>query len=100
MNTQYRLLGYRGPRERQFTLLFPAAEKDDQFVPLNAPLIATNRMAVVEADRSRVSEHRFGKTRYPQQPELAKLTHTILGRVLENYTKAHGRLRVKEKLPE
>jgi hypothetical protein len=60
MNTQYRLLGYRGPGERQFTILFPATEKDDEFVPLNAPVIATNRMSIVQSDRSRVSEHRFG----------------------------------------
>jgi hypothetical protein len=60
MNTQYRLLGYRGPGERRFTLLFPATEKNVQFVPPNAPLIASNRMAVIEADRSRVREHRFG----------------------------------------
>jgi hypothetical protein len=60
MNTQYRLLGYRGPSERQFALLYPALEKGDQFVPLNAPAIAENRMALVEADRSRTIEHKFG----------------------------------------
>jgi hypothetical protein len=60
MNTQYRLLGYRGPGERQFTLLFPAQEKGDQFVPLNAPEIAQNRMAVIEADKERTDGHNFG----------------------------------------
>ena len=60
MNTLYRLLGYRGPDAREFTLLFPAQEKDDEFVPLNAPVIAVNRMELVELDRSRVREHRFG----------------------------------------
>lgn len=60
MNTQYRLLGYRGPIEREFTLLYPALEKGDQFVPLNAPEIAENRMALVEADRRRTVEHSFG----------------------------------------
>jgi hypothetical protein len=60
MNTQYRLLGYRGPGERQFTLLFPALEKGDQFVPLNAPQIAQNRMTVIESDRKRINEHFFG----------------------------------------
>lgn len=59
MNTQHRLLGYRGPGEREFTLLFPALEKDDQFVPLNAPAIAVSRMSIVQSDRSRVREHRF-----------------------------------------
>jgi hypothetical protein len=60
MNTQYRLLGYRGPGEREFTILFPAVEKGDQFVPLNAPEIAAHRMAAVQSDRSRAREHRFG----------------------------------------
>lgn len=59
MNTQYRLLGYRGPGAREFTLLFPALEKDDQFVPLNAPEVAMNRMAAVQLERSRSREHCF-----------------------------------------
>ena len=59
MNTQYRLLGCRGPGHRQFTLLFPATEQGDRFVPSRAPEIATNRMATVLNDRSRVREHRF-----------------------------------------
>src|ERR1700733_8000512 len=57
MNTQYRLLGYRGRNARQFSLLVPAIEKDNEFVPLNAPTIARTRMAIVEADRRRVIEH-------------------------------------------
>jgi len=60
MNTQYRLLGFRGPSGREFTLLFPATEKDDQFVPPNAPVIAANRMQVVMADKRRTRDHRFG----------------------------------------
>src|SRR5258708_3070506 len=48
MNTQYRLLGFRGPEGREFTLLFSATEKDDEFVPLNAPVVATNRMLAVK----------------------------------------------------
>ena len=59
MNTQYRMLGYRGPEEKQFTLLFPAEEKDDEFVPLNAPVIATHRMSIVRSDKDRAREHRF-----------------------------------------
>jgi len=59
MNTQYRLLGFRGPEERQFTLLFPALEQGDQFQPLTAPEIATTRMGNVIADRSRACEHRY-----------------------------------------
>jgi hypothetical protein len=59
MNTQYRLLGFRGPDEREFSLLVPAIEQGDEFVPRNAPGIARTRMVVVNADRSRISEHRF-----------------------------------------
>lgn len=59
MNTQYRILGFRGPDERQFTLLFPALEQGDQFVPLNAPEIAKARMDVVVKDRSRAVEHNY-----------------------------------------
>src|SRR5437016_13111800 len=44
MNTQYRLLGFRGPIDREFTILFPAIEQGNQFVPLSAPSIAVNRM--------------------------------------------------------
>jgi hypothetical protein len=59
MNVQYRLLGFRGPDERQFTILFPAKEVGGQFVPLAAPQIAQTRMRIVLADRSRVYEHSF-----------------------------------------
>ena len=60
MNVQYRLLGFRGPADRQFTLLFPAHEQGDEFVPLNAPKIAQDRMRIVKGDWSRACEHRFG----------------------------------------
>jgi hypothetical protein len=59
MNIQYRLLGFRGPADRQFAILFPAREQGDQFVPINAPLIAQMRMGIVIANRSRVCEHSF-----------------------------------------
>ena len=59
MNIQYRLLGFRGPVERQFTLLFPALEQGDQFQPLTAPEIATARMKIVQTDGRRVCEHRY-----------------------------------------
>jgi hypothetical protein len=58
-NTQYRILGFRGPEDGQFTLLFPAIEQGDEFVPLNAPTIAETRMATVMGDRSRTVEHRY-----------------------------------------
>jgi len=60
MNTQYRILGFRGPDERQFTILFPALEQGDEFQPLGAPGIARTRMQIVEADWSRACEHRYG----------------------------------------
>lgn len=59
MNTQYRLLGFRGPDKRQFSLLVPATEKDDEFVPPTAPSIARTRMAIIIADRRRIIEHRY-----------------------------------------
>jgi hypothetical protein len=59
MNTQYRILGFRGPDERQFTILFPALEQGDEFAPLSAPQIATSRMEIVKADWSRACEHRY-----------------------------------------
>lgn len=59
MNTQYRLLGFRGPQDRQFTLLFPATERDDQFDPPNAPGVALARMEIVLSDWSRTCEHSY-----------------------------------------
>jgi|SRR5271165_1858031 len=59
MNVQYRLLGFRGPDEREFTILFPAREQGDEFVPLAAPRIAQTRMQIVIAHRSRICEHSF-----------------------------------------
>lgn len=59
MNTQYRLLGFRGPEDRQFSILFPALEQGDEFVPRSAPIIAVDRMAIVNADRRRIVEHRY-----------------------------------------
>lgn len=59
MNTEYRLLGFRGPDERQFSLLVPALEKDGEFVPLNAPGVAITRMKIVTRDRRRIIEHRY-----------------------------------------
>jgi len=59
MNTQYRILGFRGPEDRQFTLLIPAIEQGDKFVPATAPSIARTRMAIVIADRSRIIEHSY-----------------------------------------
>jgi hypothetical protein len=59
MQTQFRLLGFRGPFERQFSLLVPAVEKDDEFVPQSAPSIAHHRMNEVIENRRKVIEHSF-----------------------------------------
>lgn len=60
MNTPYRILGFRGPEDRKFTILYPAIEKGDRFVPENAPTIALNRMReVLRSAKERVCEHRF-----------------------------------------
>jgi hypothetical protein len=67
MNTQYRLLGCRGPEDREFTILFPAKEQGGKFVPLNAPTIAMNLMRIVMQERGiplkkrrHTCEHIFG----------------------------------------
>jgi hypothetical protein len=39
--------------------LVPAIEQDDEFVPPTAPSVARTRMLIVNADRRRISEHRF-----------------------------------------
>lgn len=59
MNTQYRLLGFRGPEDRQFSILVTALEQGGEFIPRNAPVIATRRMKVVNANRRRIVEHRY-----------------------------------------
>jgi hypothetical protein len=59
MNTQYRLLGFRGPENRHFSLLVPSVEQDDKFVPPTAPSIAITRMGIVISDRRRIIEHRY-----------------------------------------
>jgi hypothetical protein len=59
MNTQYRLLGFRGPADRQFTILFPALEQGDRFVPESAAEIAMRRMQIVISNEGRTCEHRF-----------------------------------------
>jgi hypothetical protein len=59
MNIQYRLLGFRGPFDRRFTLLFLAREQGDEFIPRNAPAVAVKRMNAVIANPGRAREHRF-----------------------------------------
>ena len=59
MNTQYRILGFRGPGAKEFTLLTHAVEKDDKFEPASAPETAETRMQLVKTERNRSIEHRF-----------------------------------------
>ena len=48
---QQRPLGFRGPEPDVFTLLFPALEKNDRFLPRNAIEIALQLRAQVETDK-------------------------------------------------
>lgn len=52
---QIRPLGYFGPSENEFTILFCAIEKGDQFVPKDACKTASKRRASVELDKSKFS---------------------------------------------
>jgi hypothetical protein len=47
---QQRPLGFHGPGSDVFTLLFPATERSDRFVPRNATELALRRKAEVEKD--------------------------------------------------
>lgn len=58
-NIQFRLLGFRGPGPRQFTILFPAQEKNDEFIPRNAPQIAVNRMKEILLKPENAVDHLF-----------------------------------------
>jgi len=53
LGVQYRPLGFRGPKERTFTLVFPAKELNDKFVPKNACTIGLARMKEIQNDHSR-----------------------------------------------
>jgi hypothetical protein len=50
--TQYRPLGFFGPRPSEFTVLIGAVEKGSKFEPKNAPIIAdVRRKLVLENDK-------------------------------------------------
>ncbi len=51
---QYRPIGFFGPYAGQFTLLFPAEERNMRFVPPDAPEQALRRKTAVEADTRRI----------------------------------------------
>ena len=56
-NIQFRPLGYFGPHRHEFTFLIGAIEKNDRFVPPNAPETAVTRKNIVEANAARAIEH-------------------------------------------
>jgi hypothetical protein len=51
-NTQHRPLGYFGPGDGRFTIVFCATEKDKKFVPKDACEQAKKRKDLVDADPS------------------------------------------------
>jgi hypothetical protein len=53
---QQRILGFRGPDPDLFTLLSPAQEKNDTFIPRNAVEIAQRLKAAVETNKDRSHE--------------------------------------------
>jgi hypothetical protein len=56
-NIQFRPLGYFGPHRHEFTFLVGAIEKNNRFVPLNAPELAIEHKNIVEANPARAIEH-------------------------------------------
>jgi hypothetical protein len=50
---QQRPLGFRGPEPDVFTIIFPAKEKGDRFVPRKAIEVSLRRKREIEADRKR-----------------------------------------------
>lgn len=55
-NVLHRPLGFFGPDRSEFTLLMPAREQGDEFVPRNALQIAIDRKDIVLADKGRAHE--------------------------------------------
>lgn len=58
-NVLYRPLGYFGPTAKVYTLLVPAREQGDKFVPKNAPILAVERKRLIERGEVRVNECDF-----------------------------------------
>jgi hypothetical protein len=54
---QHRPLGFFGPKAWQFTLLFPAREKDRKFIPKDALTQAEERRKLVLLNGRRVQEY-------------------------------------------
>jgi hypothetical protein len=58
-NVLYRPLGFFGPDRGEFTLLVPAREQGNDFVPRNAKTLAEERKNIVLNDRGRAHECGF-----------------------------------------
>lgn len=56
---QYRPLACYGPNRGDITILFIAEEHGNRFVPLDACGIALRRKALIDADHTRVVDHRY-----------------------------------------
>ena len=56
---QYRPLGWFGPQQGQFTLLFPAEERNGRFVPDDAVKHATQRRTIILSDENKVRVRRY-----------------------------------------
>jgi hypothetical protein len=58
-NVLYRPLGFFGPNRHEFTLLVPAREQGNRFVPRNAISLAEDRKRIVLQDKERAHECGF-----------------------------------------
>lgn len=56
-NVQYRPLGCFGPGDKVFSLLIGAREKDNKFVPQNAPKTAEKRKKVIYENEGYLNEY-------------------------------------------
>lgn len=52
----YRPLGFFGPDNGEFTLVMPAREQGDEFIPRNALQTAIERKSIVQNDKERAHE--------------------------------------------
>ena len=58
-NVLYRPLGFFGPSRHEFTLLIPAREQGDRFVPRNAISLAEERKQIILQNKERACECDF-----------------------------------------
>ncbi len=58
-NVQHRVLGFFWPGRGEFILLMGAIEKDNKFIPKNAPEQAIERMEIALKEREWLDEHKI-----------------------------------------